>query len=203
MNASSQCFVCGAPTAGTPPGFHSSAACETCQRRARLLPSGVPLTELLAPTERGQLDSDGLSTLLNPVAIDVYRGWAGFAEGTFIVFEERERSTDWLDFIVQHITPGPEVLQILRDESPPPTDARAALQMLAKRFPKPLNQFARVWVSCRASKAVLEHSGPLQTNEDVVRALAAIAEQPSAFDEADARGLMARLYSLADVVLDD
>ncbi len=199
----SQCFVCGAATPPVPSGFRSRASCNNCRARSRLLPSGVPLGQLLTATDRGQLPTDGLSTLLNPLAIDAYRGWAGYAEGDFVIFEERERCKDWFDFVMQHIEPGPQLIEFVSEHKPTLAAPIEGLRAIAKQFGPRVDVWGKLWLMTCACENVLRTQGPIESADDAWKALEAVKQEPTKFDEGYARSMLERLYRIADVEWED
>jgi hypothetical protein len=164
-----------------------------------LWPSGIPLELILAPGERGQLPTDGLSTLNTPLAIAADRGWAGYAEGDFVIFEEREKSKDWFDFVMQHIDPGPQLLEFIAEEKPTMAAPVEGLRMVARQFRERVDVWGKLWLMTCASEKVIAQQGPIQNAEDVWKALDAVALEPTKFDEGHARSMLERLYRIADV----
>jgi hypothetical protein len=199
-----ECFVCGKATPPVPEGFHTRASCNDCRAQARVLPAGVPLGQVLAANdERGRLPTDRLSPVLNPMAISAYRGWAGFAEGDCVIFEEREKCKDWFDFVMQHLDPGPELLRYVAEHKPKLQTAVESLREIAKEFPDRIQVWVRLWLITSAATKVLADRGPIHSTADAFAVLDAMENEPKKLTEEGARALLERLYGLADVDWDD
>lgn len=113
---SSACFVCSVPLSSISGlGADLKRACDTCKHRARLTPGNALLTTILHSSGSHPQEGSGLNAILSPVIIDGRRGWCDFAAGGYAVFKEVATSSDYFDFLAQHIEPWAGVLRSLQE----------------------------------------------------------------------------------------
>ena len=181
-------------------------ACIQCKGRARLLATNVELSTLLASTRPYPLEGSGLDVLLNPVMIDGRRAWADFTSGGFAVFREHRRSGDWFDFVVQHVEPGPRVLDSMRELGRHMQSPSGMMMSLMQRFAAggepgsdPLERLGTWWQLARAGALAATAAGPIRTNADAWAAADALAnlDRPLTVSAADTTEMVQRLWELS------
>ena len=202
---SSTCFVCGQhiDRAGLN-DILTDLACIKCKGRTRLLATNVELSTLLASTRPYPLQGSGLNAILNPVVIDERRAWADFAAVGFEVFSEHKRSTDWFDFVVQHVEPGPRVLCRIREQGllmePPAAVITSITQELiggGNPWLSPADRLTTWWQLARAGASALAVVGPIRSNADAWAAADALATLIPTFSESELAEMVRRLWALA------
>lgn len=197
----SSCFACNRPTLGVPAAFHSRLACNDCTKKARLLPTGTALGAIIGSSSTWKQHGKLLNAVLNPIAIGAYRAWVGYSGDGVLVLEEQERSSDWFEFVVQHLDPGPRVLRWLLDQESLPVDARELMQAIARVVaPQSLAPVMNAWALTRAGKGALAKAGPIHTAADLDAVMGAMQEEARELAESDDLHLLVqRLCKVADV----
>ena len=199
------CFVCRPPYVAEPliDGY-PPAACTKCTGRARLVLGDALVADVVRPAEPLPTEGNLPSFLLNPVVIDGRRGWVDFAEGRYLIFEEVTPSTDFFDYLVQHVGPWPGLLRSLSGDEQ--LDALAHEAADAMRVNAPPHSDSRVndlrrlylcWYLSRRADAVIAARGPIRSSEDTSAAVDALTELSSAGATLGPRAMVDRLRVLA------
>ncbi len=195
--------MCSTPTTVVPGvSFGVASSCNTCKERARLASGNALLTTVMTSTRPYPLEGSGLNAIINPVSIDGHRGWCDFAAGGYAVFEELLRSSDYFDFVVQHVEPWAGMMRTVRAAAPADRVPERIVELLRRspaRIPGTdnLSLLQQHSYYGRLTAAVLGANPLILTNEDAWRLIDLVRREEAAAASPALSGMIDRLIALA------